>query len=241
MTPNRDLDEAPSREHALLERLVSGELDGPRRRDLLAWLDADPRRWRLCGLAFLEAQSWSQTLADWSAVDGGQPDPVSASTPCTRDRQARPMLRRGAAALAACAVLSFLLGIAAHRVAVSSGAGTQQPIAAATDTGLEPPVAPAPATTPALGPVFASVSLQTGSDSAPLTKIQIPVVPGARQPIDASAAAGDLPAGVRREWERRGFQLDTQRRYLLARLPDGEQIAVPVEQVHLNYVGPRVY
>jgi hypothetical protein len=89
--------------------------------------------------------------------------------------------------------------------------------------------------------VYASVSLQTGPDATPLAKIQIPVVPGARQPIDDPAAADDLPPGLRREWERRGFQLDTQRRYLLARLPDGEPIAVPVEQVHLSYIGPRVY
>ena len=43
-----------------LDRLVSGELDEQDRGPVIAWLEEDPRRWRLCGLLFLESQTWSQ-------------------------------------------------------------------------------------------------------------------------------------------------------------------------------------
>ncbi|HEV2969410.1 MAG TPA: hypothetical protein VGY55_05410 [Pirellulales bacterium] len=45
-----------------LDRLVDGELAETERRDLLQSLDQRPDGWRQCALAFLEAQSWGQTL-----------------------------------------------------------------------------------------------------------------------------------------------------------------------------------
>src|SRR5258707_481533 len=58
MPPERELP-------GLLDRLVCGELDELPRGRLLEWLDEDPLRWRACGLAFLEAQTWSQALGQW--------------------------------------------------------------------------------------------------------------------------------------------------------------------------------
>jgi hypothetical protein len=51
----------------------------------------------------------------------------------------------------------------------------------------------------------------------------------------------ELPDYVRRQWERRGFKFDAERRFLLARLPDGEQVAVPIERLLVSYVGNKVY
>ena len=49
----------------LLDRLVDGELDGARRRELLEALDRQSGGWRQCALAFLEAQSWGDALTDY--------------------------------------------------------------------------------------------------------------------------------------------------------------------------------
>lgn len=48
---------------ALLDRLVDGELPEQQRRNLLSSLDRRPEGWRQCALAFLEAQSWSESLS----------------------------------------------------------------------------------------------------------------------------------------------------------------------------------
>jgi len=37
-----------------------------------------------------------------------------------------------------------------------------------------------------------------------------------------------------KQWERRGYKVSLERRYLFARLPDGQQVAVPIEHVHVN-------
>ena len=83
-----------------LDLLVDGELDEPRRRELLARLEAAPEGWRRCALAFLEAQSFREALfgakADAApavatraaAVSESEPPPVSPSEP---DRSARRM------------------------------------------------------------------------------------------------------------------------------------------------------
>src|SRR5436309_2581424 len=52
-----------------IDRLVAGDLDEDRRRDLLAWLDDEPVRWRGCALAFLEVQMWEQAFGN--VVSGG--------------------------------------------------------------------------------------------------------------------------------------------------------------------------
>lgn len=59
----------------LLDRLVDGELPEPQRRDLLSTLDGRPEGWRQCALAFLEAQSWCESL--------GQATSESAQRPAT--------------------------------------------------------------------------------------------------------------------------------------------------------------
>ncbi|MEX0714030.1 MAG: hypothetical protein WD278_16955, partial [Pirellulales bacterium] len=52
----------PLDQQRLLDLLVDGELDEPRRREVLSWCQRDPEGWRRCALAFLEGQSWRQEL-----------------------------------------------------------------------------------------------------------------------------------------------------------------------------------
>jgi hypothetical protein len=50
----------------VLDRLVDGELAETERRDVLQTLDRQPDGWRQCALAFLEAQTWGQTLTEYA-------------------------------------------------------------------------------------------------------------------------------------------------------------------------------
>jgi hypothetical protein len=48
----------------ILDRLVDGELGESERREVLQTLERQPDGWRQCALAFLEAQSWGQSLTE---------------------------------------------------------------------------------------------------------------------------------------------------------------------------------
>jgi hypothetical protein len=54
----------------VLDRLVDGELAETERRDVLQTLDRQPDGWRHCALAFLEAQTWGQTLTEYARKPG---------------------------------------------------------------------------------------------------------------------------------------------------------------------------
>jgi hypothetical protein len=210
-----------------LERLAYGELDDASRTALVTWLDTDPRRWRLCGIAFLEAQAWSAALCDFAA------GPVEHSVAQTRPPQEMPFSgpRRRIARIAALAgglLLAFALGWNARPT--NSGTATGD------DRGAQsPPSAP----DHRADAVFASLSVQSPLGAASPATIQIPVVPSPSQ--TAATRLDDIPEYVRQQWERRGYRVTTERRYLFAKLPDGRQVAVPVEQHVLRPVPAEVY
>jgi len=54
---------------------------------------------------------------------------------------------------------------------------------------------------------------------------------------DGDALESSISDYDRMQWERRGFELTEERRYLPARLSDGREIVVPVNRVHLRFKG----
>jgi len=68
--------------------------------------------------------------------------------------------------------------------------------------------------------------------------IRIPVMPAGSESGDELTARRpvQIPEYVRQQWERRGYKVFLERRYVFARLPDGQQVAVPVAQLHVNPV-----
>ncbi|HUG91270.1 MAG TPA: hypothetical protein VML55_10575 [Planctomycetaceae bacterium] len=223
----------------LLDRLVSGDLDEAGRRRTLAWLEDDPQRWRQCGLAFLEAQVWSQAMDGWCAEEPSRriaaPAPLSAPP-----RRSRPAVT-SRAILVSCAVAAFGLGL----VAGEAFRRPARPMDDAQTQAVEPRGADsrtseAPAQhSPSKAPILASVPVKPFG-SGPSASVQIPVVPAGPE-ADAEPRSSGIPEHVRREWERRGFRIDSQRRYVLARLPDGEQVAVPVEHINVSPLPTQVY
>lgn len=66
-----------------IEELVSGELKGERYRAVLKALDADPKRWRDCALAFLEDQALRAELKQLSkgTIQWNRNDDITESSP----------------------------------------------------------------------------------------------------------------------------------------------------------------
>ncbi len=107
--------------------LVDGELPEPQRREFLRQLDTEPGGWKLCALAFLEAQAWQQeakaicrklALPGGSAADSGVERPAcSAAPPAPKTRSPLQLeSRRTWYATAVGVLLAFVAGMAAQAV-----------------------------------------------------------------------------------------------------------------------------
>ena len=48
-----------------------------------------------------------------------------------------------------------------------------------------------------------------------------------------------VPASVRAQWERQGYQVEEHRRLVSLDLEDGRRVSIPVDEVELEYVGQR--
>jgi hypothetical protein len=70
--------------------------------------------------------------------------------------------------------------------------------------------------------------------------LHIPVVPGDAHADENNHRAGSVSDYLRRQWEQRGYQIDVERRFLLAKLPDGQQVAVPFEQYSFKPILPKI-
>ena len=207
-----------------LDRLACGELDEPTRKSLFSWLDAEPLRWRGCALACLEAQTWNESLGELSASKEtfSQEAPIEVRSPRNESASRVSML----ASLAALLLVAFGLG------AFSRGWLTPQ-----ADAVVENPQQPAEAE-PSV-PLMATVSLRPDLGSGIPATMQIPVMAvqnsAAQKPASSSISEYD-----RQKWERRGYQLIKERRFLPAELPGGKKVVVPVEQIKASYVGSKV-
>jgi hypothetical protein len=222
-----------------IDRLVTGDLDEAERLDLLAWLDAEPARWRRCGLAFLEAQALREALA-LGAERSIAPARASAQRP-----------RRTMFAAVAAAMLAFVLGWAAghrattpddHSGLVASGGSPEEASDPASQSTASQDAASVrtsslgPTPFPAPGGRVALVHLRVG-DGPGAREVLLPVL--AVPPGDTSwdHAPGPIPDYVRQQWERQGYRVTERRQAVPLKLADGRQIDIPVEQVMLTFVG----
>lgn len=221
---------------AQIDRLVSGDLAEAERRSLLAFLDEEPERWRACSLAFLETQTWEQAAgtSSFSASQGGAgasrkvgggdrtlnargqspPSPHTHSSPSSHGF-------RGLA-VAALVLVAFALGLVS---------GRSWPAPMPVDGQFAQAVGPSGRSSS--GPLLASVTLPTNLDPRLKAELTLPLAADGQAPRLGSS----IPAYVRQQWERRGFELTEEVRYLPAKLPDGRQVMVPITKVHVKYKG----
>jgi len=217
---------------AQIDRLVSGDLPEPDRRSLLARFDEEPSGWRACAIAFLEAQAWEQATAL-----SGERRPAAA----TREGEApAELLIRGSGlrvqevggiaktAWAHWLAISGMLLVAFAAGAIAGKRWTPLPTPTLRLAKSEPTSELRPP-----GPLLATVSVRTNLDPRLQTQLTLPV-----EPADAPlATASSIPDYVRKQWERRGYELVEETRYLPAKMPDGRTVMVPVNRVQLKFKG----
>jgi hypothetical protein len=204
---------------ASIDRLAAGELDDAVRRDLFAWLDREPSRWRRCALALLEARELEEALGAWHAET---PTPAAPLTPA----RTAPIARASTLfTLAASILVAFSLGVLARGFFAAPAPAIVAAEGSADDrtqprTDKREPLDALPK-----GP-------QPESDQRPTAVALAP----------ASARQSDLiPPYIRSQLERRGYQVSSRSARLPVVLPDGRRTMVPVDELQLNYVGQRTY
>lgn len=240
-----------------LDRLVDGELDEDRRRQLLIELETQPDGWRRCALKFLESQAWGAAIAAEAAAQGrhaavggptapSQPAVVGGTaTPRARHRgphDLRPWLN--ALAMAACFLIALNIGLQwrdGSGTTTNAGRGTGQqasnvaPPAAAPDRGV--------ASRGQASSDWQTVTLAVPDGvSGGTAQIQLPCRESDQ--LDEQwlqSLPGAISPEARRALERSGYQVRQHRQLVPLPLEDGRRLVVPVDQVELQFVGNEVY
>jgi hypothetical protein len=209
---------------AQIDRLVSGDLAEPDRRSLVAWLDEEPTRWRACALAFLEAQAWEQA----TGREGEAP-----AEPWVQDSGSRVHEERSSArvTLAHWLAIAGLLLVAFGAGAASAWSWLPVPEPAPQFAHPQPP-----APLRISSPLLATVSVRTNLDPRLQAKVTLPV----ETETVSSEPAASISEYERKQWERRGYDLIEETRYLPAKMPDGRSVMVPVKKVRMKYKGTPV-
>ena len=209
---------------AQIDRLVSGDLPETERRRLLAWLDEDSARWRSCGIAFLEAQAWEQATEPKAGNDLRGVPGESSVFGSQKDSQRQRIPWPQFLAVAGMVLLAFVAGALAARNWSRGSLPSPQFAQSASVTEQS------------AGPALATVSLQTNLDPRLQAQLTLPVEP-ADDSLPASSAISDY---VRKQLERRGYELSEETQYLPAKMPDGRPVMVPVNKIRVRLKGMPV-
>jgi hypothetical protein len=134
-------------------------------------------------------------------------------------------------AVAASMLMALLTGMCLEHARLAVAPSSTPEIVSPTKAA---PERPAERTTKT-GPLMATVSVRTNLDPAVPMQLQVPIAPAS----DARPRT-TLTASERRKWEQRGYEVHEETRYLLATLPDGREVLVPVNKVRLKYRGVPV-
>lgn len=241
----------------LLDLLVDGELDDPRRRQLLLTFEEKPSGWRRCALAFLEAQSWGssfKSMLEEKPVASSEPAPqpalaiASVSTEPVVEHQSpraekiwhiKPM---SGLAMAASMIIAFTLGLALrHAYVPSEGAPglVSPPSVNRSMAGVPFELAPTMRNTP--DAATENVQLVVDDDGAQRT-VEVPLVDDPALlnsfPFQNESA---IPADVLHQLEQMGHRVEYQRRLAPVELQDGRRLYVPVEDVKIVPVRRQLY
>ncbi|MBI5758582.1 MAG: hypothetical protein HZA46_08700 [Planctomycetales bacterium] len=222
--PMEDLDQS------LLDKLVDGELSGADQRALLLQLDDTPHAWRRLALTFLEAQAWQRELRT-VPVAVTPPAVTRISPPVVNARRHWSVLTTVATSV--CVI--FGLGFTCGSLRESSSPAIVERVA----PDLNPP--PELAAGPESGAEFVRV-LVAGDIPGTFREVDLPLV---EESEDGAVLLADgpsfIPHQVRRTLERMGHEVQEQRQLVPVQLSDGREAVVPVDDVHVRFVGQKSY
>lgn len=239
-----------------LDRLVDGELDENRRRQLLLKLETQPDGWRRCALKFLESQAWGAAIAAEAASQGcktagervvpSQPTVEGATAPPRPRRRGPRDLRPWLNALAAAAALLVALNVGLQwrdrqEIADNAGRGTAQQASNVAPPAAAPDRALASRGQAPSGWQTVTLAVPDGA-SGGTAQIQLPCRESDQFDEQwLKSLPGAISPEARRALERNGYQVRQHRQLVPLPLEDGRRLVVPVDQVELRFVGNEVY
>jgi hypothetical protein len=239
----------PREDDQLFDLLVDGQLDEPRRRELLSGLDDQPGGWRKCALAFLEAQSWREAMDAFTRPQAAPREPVAevkktASPPPRRRRRDYLTTALGIAA-------SVLLGIGLHRLSyeMRTAPGPGLNTASLVDGGGEipnlVPLGSQPQVVkqlPAAGQNVHLVGMSGRGTDGKRHTFGLPAV--ARDQFDEQTLRNmpsAIPDEVTRSLRQAGHDVRSSRELIPFQLKDGRRLIVPVDNLDVNYADYPTY
>jgi hypothetical protein len=258
LTPNLSIDSSTL--NAMIDRLVSNDIDETQRTQLLTYLESNQQHWRSVVIAFLEAQAWEQSFAMRSvnAASGQSSNelmltPMLAATESTTaanhvlavaETTSHTSQSRWNSLLKLAAMLLFAFGLGSFTMqSISSrylALKTQnQSIATTEYSNIE-------TTTASLESKWVWASVPWSDPQIPIAgvRLQIPVrVSGgnASKPIfETTSMPIRLSDYEKQLMSRRGLDISTSQRFVNATLPDGSDIAIPIERLVAKQIEPRV-
>ncbi|MEX0613070.1 MAG: hypothetical protein WD738_08715 [Pirellulales bacterium] len=219
----------------LFDRLVDGELPDAERRRLLTALDERPDGWRRCALAFLESQSWSSDIRQ--LVREPASTPIN-NDPVTRAAALRKPLRRGMAWLAIAASLLVAFTFGRLQRDAGNSIATLPPNADEQLAVVTPPEQRVPEPARADD----ALTLWVRDDAGQTRPLRVPLVDAAAldRQLGVQFQSG-MPAAVRERLQKRGYDVQSKRRYAPLWLENGRPMIVPVEDMKIVPVGQNVY
>jgi hypothetical protein len=210
-----------------IDQLVAGELSESERLELLAWLDEDVRRWRVCGLAFLEVDLWAGALSMMASERGPMRMGESQlELPRAKSRFERILSSRVALAIAV--VAAFVGGMGLTRYLPLS-ANRPQP----QNVEQSAPLQQFAAEHVTHQPLFATIPVSANTVPRVPLMLQMPIKPETVDEPEIGSAS--LSEYERMQWAKRGFEVVEEQRYLPVYLPDGRSVVVPVNKVQLKF------
>jgi len=212
---------------ASIDRLVANELGNEARRALILQLETTPDGWRRCALTFLEDQAWRSALAPPEALFT-RSTLVPPAGEFTRSRITSTSRRRYAVAAGLAglfALVSFRAGTNFSERKSTVGVTAVLPAAKLVEPSSSP------------GRPLGWVDLINPAEGEAMPR-RIPIL----EATEANARwleqqPATVPDYVRAQWERRGFRVEENHRLMGLDLKDGRRVAIPVDEVALDYVG----
>ncbi|MBN1588672.1 MAG: hypothetical protein JW888_04080 [Pirellulales bacterium] len=235
----------------LFDLLVDGQLDEPRRRELLAGLDDRPGGWRRCALAFLEAQSWREAMdALAGAPSPAEPASNMLATQDTQRRNGR-WSKHITTLLGMAASFLLAIGLTSWMHDIQRAGGPVGGTVAAGITGSE--FTPHGQTGQPLEAIPLQRAPESGHDvqlvgmlgKGPDGRFQTVGLPAVtRDQLDEDwlqKLPSAIPEKVTQSLQRAGHEVHGSRQLVPFRLKDGRRLVVPVDQLDVHYASNPGY
>jgi hypothetical protein len=205
---------------------------------LLASLDERPDGWRRCALAFLEAQTWGRDFGQLANESQSSTAANAHTTPASIPHESA---RKGIAwlAIAAGVILAFTLGITMQR----DGGSPVATIPADPGTQLAEDVsAPDRSVPDSAQDDDDALTLWVRDDRGQTQPLRVPLVDAGTLDRELGTTfQSAIPAPLRERFQRRGYDLESRRRYAPLWLENGRPMIVPVEDTRIVPVSQNVY